>query len=101
MIDDVDCPYCGEGQEIYHDDGQNYEEDRLHEQCCSDCDKTFTFYTSMQFYYEAFQADCLNDSNHTFKPTYTHPKFLTKMECTSCEEKRQLTEHEWLDLNRT
>ena len=40
---DVECPYCGTGQEINHDDGYGYEEDDPHEQSCPHCDKTFVF----------------------------------------------------------
>ena len=58
---DVDCPYCGEGQEICHDDGYGYEEDEVFEQECSGCDKIFVFTTSISFYYEARQAACKND----------------------------------------
>jgi len=29
-MDDVDCPYCGESQEICHDDGFGYSEDEDH-----------------------------------------------------------------------
>lgn len=59
MNDDVECPYCGEGQEINHDDGYGYEEDRRHEQQCGSCEKHFVFTTSISFYYEAEKADYL------------------------------------------
>lgn len=97
-MSNISCPYCDEYQEINHDDGQGFSEGELHEQCCDDCDKVFTFSTSIIYYHEAFQADCLNDGSHKFKPTHTHPKFLTRMQCSDCEAERQLTEIEWLDL---
>ena len=38
---DVYCPYCGAEQEINHDDGYGYEEDRRYQQQCGECEKTF------------------------------------------------------------
>jgi len=64
MTDDVECPYCGKPQEINHDDGYGYEEDEPHNQECGDCGKVFAFTTSISFYYDAYQADCLNDGEH-------------------------------------
>lgn len=91
---DVHCPYCDAGQEINHDDGYGYEEDSLHEQQCSKCEKYFTFTTSILFVYEAHKADCLNGSPHNFKPTHTVPREYTMMECTMCDEKRKPTDEE-------
>lgn len=95
---EIKCPYCGEEQEINHDDGYGYEEDRLHEQECGDCDKTFTFTTSIHYYYEAHKADCLNGSPHKLKPTTTIPIEFTRMYCEECEYKRKPTEKEWKDI---
>lgn len=53
-MSDVNCPYCNESQEINHDDGYGYEEDREHEQDCFNCGKTFKFNTSISFSYEVF-----------------------------------------------
>jgi len=33
-MSDVTCPYCRDEQEINHDDGYGYEEDKEHEQDC-------------------------------------------------------------------
>ena len=84
MSDDVECPYCGEYQEINHDDGRGYAEDELHQQQCGDCDKYFVFTTSISYYYDAKIADCLNDGEHNFNPTNTYPKCCTKLECVDC-----------------
>jgi len=54
---DVECPYCGDGQEICHDDGQGYEEDKRHKQMCGTCGKTFVFTTSIHCYYEAWKKE--------------------------------------------
>jgi len=97
-MDDIECPYCGTEQEINHDDGYGYEEDRLHEQECGSCYKTFTYCTSVYFSYRAYQADCLNGGVHIFKKTMTVPRNYTKMRCTMCEETRAPTEEEWNDI---
>lgn len=94
MADDVDCPYCGEPQEINHDDGAGYQEDTLHQQMCGDCRRNFTFTTAILYSYTSYKADCLNGEEHKWEPTHTHPSFMTKMRCPDCEEERELTEEE-------
>ena len=101
MNDDMECPYCGEGQEVCHDDGEGYDEDVLHEHECSKCGKSFTFSTTIIFYYESHKADCLNDGNHDYQPTKTYPKECTRMECTTCDARRQPTPEEWVKINAT
>ena len=91
---DIECPYCEHEQEINHDDGYGYEEGELYQQQCSNCDKFFVYTTSISYYHEATKADCLNDSEHTFRATSTYPKECTRMECTQCGEIRQPTEEE-------
>ncbi len=82
MCSDVDCPYCGAGQEICHDDGHGYEEDYMHEQ---ECGKTFTFLTSISFHYEAAKADCLNGGKHRWYRTNTYPRKYARLKCHNCE----------------
>lgn len=91
---DIECPYCGEGVEICHDDGQGYEEDRLHEQECEHCDKCFVFTTCIHFSYDAKKADCLNGEPHNYKPTHTYPVEFTRMNCKTCDEHRSCTDEE-------
>lgn len=85
MIEDVQCPYCKEWQEINHDDGYGYEEDQIHEQTCRDCDMTFAYTTCIYFSYDAHKADCMNDGPHNFveasglKPWFKDPK-----RCVDC-----------------
>ncbi len=98
-MNDINCPYCGEGLQINHDDGQGYEEGVTHQQQCTHCYKNFTFTTSIMFYYEAEKADCLNDGQHIWKPTETNPKCFTMMRCETCCEERELTEDERKELN--
>lgn len=98
MNDDVKCPYCDAPQDINHDDGHGYEEGVKHEQQCVECDKYFTFTTSISYYYETERADCLNGANHDFKPTNTYPKEYTNMECLMCEERRKPTDEEMIAI---
>jgi hypothetical protein len=85
-MSDLECPYCGAENEVNHDDGQGYDQDRLHQIECSECEKVFTFTTSVSFYYEPYKADCLNDGKHDFKWTATHPKEYSRRRCSICEE---------------
>ncbi len=98
MIEDTECPYCGKWQEINHNDGYGYDESIVHEQQCYDCEKYFTFTTSISFSYESGKADCLNGKDHKFKPSHTTPKNNTKMICSDCDKRRELTNIEWLDF---
>lgn len=88
---DVTCPYCLHDQEICHDDGFGYEESTPHQQECPNCGKIFVFYTEISFYYEAFQADCLNGGEHDYQSSYTYPIRFTTSKCTICGKTRNLT----------
>ena len=90
----VECPYCGEGNDICHDDGEGYDEDVLHRQECRHCDKTFVFNTRIIYSYEAARADCLNGADHRWTLTKTRPLFFTKMRCSVCDESRKPTAEE-------
>lgn len=61
-MSDVNCPYCGESQEVCHDDGANYNEDGELNYCCNaDCDKEFTICTSMTPCYTTYCEDGTHD----------------------------------------
>ena len=53
-MSDVNCPKCGAGNVINHNDGYGYEEDREHEQRCYECNCKFKFTTSISYHYEVF-----------------------------------------------
>ncbi len=91
---DVNCPYCDYAQDINHDDGYGYSEDEIHMQECDSCEKTFTYQTSITYNYYSDKADCLNGSEHDYKPTYTCPKEYTMMRCSMCGEEREPTKEE-------
>ncbi|MCT4181764.1 hypothetical protein HZP54_17610 [Elizabethkingia anophelis] len=97
-MSDVKCPYCGEEQEINHDYGYGYEEDVVFNQQCDDCDKTFVYTTYVSFSHNAEKADCLNGSDHNWKPQITFPKQFTKMVCTMCDETRKPTDSEMEEI---
>ena len=84
MSKDVECPYCEKELDICHDDGFGYEEGVNHQIECPHCEKHFIFQTSISFYYEPYKADCLNDGNHKWSITNTHPKCFARMECGEC-----------------
>src|ERR1035438_5307220 len=96
---DVKCPYCGEEQDIDHDDGKGYEEGMTHNQQCSDCEKYFAYTTTISYDYDVEKADCLNeDGEHDWQPTHTTPKEFTKMKCSMCDEERELMDSERIEL---
>ena len=95
---DIECPYCNFQQDVDHDDGKGYAEDELHQMQCCNCDKYFVFTTSVIYYYEPSKADCLNDSEHKFKPTNTIPREYTSMECVDCGERRKPTSEEMIEI---
>lgn len=94
MSNDIQCPYCGKEQEICHDDGYGYEEDRMWEQDCRSCGKTFGFKTTIMFSYKAYATPCKETNKHVWKRTKTFPKEFSRMFCTVCEEERPMTAEE-------
>lgn len=99
-MEDVECPYCGKGQEINHDDGYGYTEYEAHEQECADCEKTFVFHTSVHFHYSANKADCLNGAEHQHEPTHTYPVRYSMMRCKDCDHQRAPTDSEMAEIMR-
>ncbi|MDR3141940.1 MAG: hypothetical protein LBU37_09485 [Tannerellaceae bacterium] len=90
----VECPYCGYGQNIDHEDGYGYNRDEVYNQECCKCGKTFIYRTSIFFYYHAKKEDCLNDREHEWMLTWAYPKCLAKMRCKHCYQEREPTEEE-------
>jgi hypothetical protein len=98
-MSDLNCPYCDAEVEINHDDGFGYKEDVKHQMECKHCGKSFVFTTSILFCYEPEKADCLNDGKHDYQLTRTHPKEFSKMKCSMCDHKRELTVDERIKYN--
>jgi len=89
------CPYCNAKIEIYCDDKDyDYDEYRIYQHQCRFCGKTFIYTTHIEISHECSMADCLNEGEHTWKPTATVPKYYTAMECTQCHKKRMPTNQE-------
>ena len=99
MLEDVECPYCGEWCEIRPDNCGDYDESETYAQQCSHCGKTFAFMLQHSLSYEAHKADCLNEGGeHEYIPTFTYPVIATKMECKLCGERRAPTEAEMKEI---
>jgi hypothetical protein len=78
-MSDVKCPYCGNEQEINHDDGYGYEEDRDYEQQCDSCDADFHFTTSISYHYDVY----CQEGGHDMEPLgYSQPGMI---QCTKCD----------------
>jgi hypothetical protein len=90
-MNDVNCPYCGKEQEINHDDGYGYVEDRVFEQECWSCGKVFTYTTSISFYYETNKAPCKNGGKHKWKKIVGFPveHFENKYRCEYCDDEKE------------
>lgn len=101
VSDDVECPYCGEWQEMEHDEGYGCKEGEPYKEECEHCGKMFVYYTSISFHYEANKADCLNGAEHNYQMSCTLPKEYTHMQCVDCGELRGLTQEEWGELKST
>jgi uncharacterized protein (DUF983 family) len=87
---DINCPYCDAEQDINHDEGQGYDQDILHQQQCSECHKTYTFYTYTHFSYDPQKADCLNGGTHDWKEMHIYPNFYKVARyCSSCGEEEK------------
>lgn len=87
---DTECPYCGAGVEINHDDGYGYNEDDLHQQECGACGKTFAYTTAIHFSYRTSKADCLNDGEHQYERTKTYPPEFARLQCQMCGHEKPL-----------
>jgi len=84
-MSEVKCPYCGEWQEINHDDGNGYDESIEHEQNCVGCSHWFKFTTSIMYCYEVF---CQNGDHEMVQALDDSPDFFTCEKCDHSELKR-------------
>lgn len=95
---DCECPYCGEGVEICHDDGAGYDEGVSHQQECQHCEKVFVFTTAIHFTYSPSKADCLNGAPHEYERTNTFPREAARLRCVHCDDEKPLPAGEALNL---
>lgn len=87
-MSEVTCPYCGTLQEINHDGGYGYEEDRQHEQGCHGCDEYFKFTTAISYDYTVLCQDedhkIVESISEYQGDKYSH-KHCIKCDWTSCK----------------
>lgn len=85
-MNDIECPYCKEGQEINHDDGVGYEEDKTYQQQCGDCNKIFTYTVIISYYYDCKKAPCLNGELHVWQDIEGCPQgyYSNRKRCSCC-----------------
>ena len=89
MSDYIECPYCGEEQEVNHDDG--YDPGTIYRQKCTGCGKTFAYEASISFFLEAFATPCIDgDAEHDWKETRTIPRCFRKLRCSVCGEEKEI-----------
>lgn len=88
-MSDVRCPYCNHDQEINHDDGYGYDEDREHEQSCVKCSQEFKFTTAISWDYQVMcQAE-----DHKLSNTPEHcPEIWDCENCDYYEYRRKVSE---------
>lgn len=88
---EAECPYCGAEIEI-DPDGCCYEEGKMHQQTCAECDKTFGFTTQISFHYETHKSDCMNGGKHNYKEAVRHgyPVKRTFWRCVDCDQEKAM-----------
>jgi len=81
-MNDVICPYCGDGHPVEPEDR---EEDIAHQVEC-DCGKTFIYYVHITFDYAPYKADCLNGGEHNWVESYSdHRLKIERCKCCNME----------------
>ncbi len=95
MSYDLECPYCCADLNVNHDDGFGFEEDVAHEMDCHECQKTFTFQTSISYSYAPKKADCLNGSPHNL--VVKEYQIHTFTSCKDCNFEERKYSQDYLD----
>ena len=90
-MSDIECPYCGQEDDIDHDGGYGYEPETIHEQFCSGCEKTYAFETEINYLYYEKKADCLNGWPCVLEPVFCYPRAHGKMRCKVCDKTTPLS----------
>lgn len=91
-MNDAECPYCNSDVEIIHDDGYGCNEDELYQQECEKCGKTFVYTTTIYFYHDTKEADCLNGGEHDYQKTNTYPPEFAVLRCRQCWDEKPIKE---------
>ena len=74
MFNNAECPYCGHGVEINHDDGYGYKQDETYEDECDHCGNIFVYSVDWSITYYTEKAPCLNGEEHKMKDVVYFPK---------------------------
>jgi len=99
IIYDIECPYCGNEQDVCQDDGFACEPDITYEECCEKCSKNFALSVSWNPVYYTEKAECMNGKPHKYEITKTTPSAFSKMQCVWCDASRPLTDEEIKQYN--
>lgn len=94
----LECPYC---KYLMDDPDDCYEQDRVYEWQCEDCEKYFCFTIEYSRLYYERKAPCLNGEPHKYQMTTTYPRKYSKMECVDCGDRRAPTQKEFEDAGIT
>ena len=89
---DVECPHCGEEQEVCNDDAHGCIEGVAYEEQCFACERFFIFETCISFEYYPAKADCLNGWPHV-PGYYSRPHYRQshRDDCRDCDHSGNLT----------
>ena len=90
---EVECPYCDKTFNVDLE-GSQYEDDNISECECKFCDKNFVFTTSIMITLNSSKADCLNGSEHYFKPAHicpVHSSTVRTFMCNNCGYTKQFS----------
>lgn len=82
-----ECPYCNAPQEHTNDEG--FRQDETWTEECTECGKSYRLQGWYVEEYSAEMADCLNGSDHDYRPITGYPReyFLGKFCCKMCDKK--------------
>lgn len=84
-MEDLECPYCRAEQEPEHEFIHEVDQDKLYQQECESCSKTFTYTTTVVLLHSERKADCLNDGEHRWEKVVSHPNLYPhRRRCEDC-----------------
>ncbi|WP_299076627.1 hypothetical protein [uncultured Paraglaciecola sp.] len=94
-MSDVECPYCGQEQEVCQDDGHGCEDGKVYEEQCGFCEKYFALTPSISFDFYSKKADCMNGGVHDWRVNqHIYDGYKQYRRCNNCDES------EWFNANQ-
>ena len=96
-MNDITCPCCG------FEFAANMEHVDIESTCvqdCPKCEEPVAFFAEIFWHFSSEEhAPCVNDESlHKWEPRRSWPKICSRMTCSVCEEEREPTEDEWLEI---